>query len=92
MKIRPMEHRPVQGTETDKNLVPVEGIMTDRPITADELLTCEEAADVLRISKKHLWTLRKDCKIQYIQDGRRIWFRRSFLEDYLDRHQRNNNR
>ncbi len=51
-----------------------------------EVMTPQEAAEVLNISVKHLMELRRAKKIACSEDGRRIRFHRSHILGYLDNH------
>jgi excisionase family DNA binding protein len=51
----------------------------------DSVLTEAQAAEQLRMSTRRLYTLRKDGRISYIQDGQRIKYLRSQLDAYINR-------
>lgn len=51
-----------------------------------EVMTPQEAADVLDISVKHLMELRRARKIACVEDGRLVRFHRSHLIDYIIAH------
>lgn len=52
---------------------------------ADDLVTAEEAMQMLRVSQSTLWRwLRNGTLRAYRRGGRRIWFRRADLEGLLE--------
>jgi excisionase family DNA binding protein len=50
------------------------------------LLTQEEAARTLRISKTSLWRLRNRGKIRTVLIGKRVLFRQEELEKFISEH------
>ena len=48
----------------------------------DRLLTIDEAAEYLRVSRSTLWRLMKE--IPYIKLGRRVLFKMSDIDKYLE--------
>ena len=55
----------------------------------DELLTDKEAAKFLRSSQVTLWRLRRDGILPFNRIASKIVYRRSALEKFLTRNQRN---
>jgi len=55
----------------------------------DQLLTDKEAAKFLRSSQVTLWRLRRDGALGFNRVASKILYRRSELENYLQRNQRN---
>ena len=53
--------------------------------TGDPAMTEAEAAKYLRKCPRSLYSLRKTGKIAFIQDGKRIKYRRTELDAYLER-------
>ena len=51
----------------------------------DELLTTKGACEYLQISYTTLWRLKNSGDLAYIQRGVYLRFRKSDLNDYLDR-------
>jgi excisionase family DNA binding protein len=51
---------------------------------AGELFTEQQAAKILHMSQRRLYSLRKQGKIAYIQDGHRVKYRRTQLDNYLE--------
>ena len=60
----------------------------DNKIT-DELLTDKEAAKFLRSSQVTLWRLRRDGILPFNRIASKLIYRRSDLENFLTRNQRN---
>lgn len=50
-----------------------------------QLHTVDETADLLRCSRFQLWKLRKSGLIKFVTVGHRILFKRSDIENYLNR-------
>ncbi len=51
----------------------------------DPAMNEAEAAQYLRVCLRTLYSLRKTARIAFIRDGRRIKYRRSQLDAYLER-------
>lgn len=49
----------------------------------DRLITVNEAAKFLKISRVTLWKYRSEGKIKHVQDGKRILFRKEDIENFL---------
>lgn len=50
------------------------------------LLTHEEAADVLRLSPRHVFELAKRGDLACVRVGRRVFYTPSDLQDFIRRH------
>lgn len=68
----------------------LESLKPDLPAPSDdEILTTQEAADYLRISKKTLYTLCREKRIKHIRNGSLnsrkpvLTFRKSALDEYI---------
>lgn len=57
--------------------------------TQTELLTDKEAAEFLRSSPLTLWRLRKRGELPFTRIASKLLYRRSDLENFLTRNQRN---
>lgn len=51
----------------------------------NDLLTLKEAAQVLRVSDRTVIRRRDDGELPCVKHGRRVLFRRSDINDYLER-------
>jgi excisionase family DNA binding protein len=47
------------------------------------LLTIDEVADLLKVSKVQLWKLRRDRKIRFVKVGNKAVFRREDIERFI---------
>lgn len=54
--------------------------------TEDNLLSGKEVMKILKLSSRTLQKLRDEGKIKFIQNGRKIYYRESFIEVYLTKH------
>lgn len=59
------------------------------PVEQDETLTAKEAREILHISSKQFYLLRKEGRIQYFQSGRKILVYRSEIDRYINSHSYN---
>ncbi len=50
------------------------------------LLTHAEAADVLRLSPRHVFELAKKGDLACVRVGRRVFYQPSDLQDFISRH------
>ena len=50
----------------------------------EQLLTPKEVCSILGVCPKTLQTLRDQRRIPFSQQGRKIWFKKSDIESYLD--------
>ncbi len=56
-------------------------------VVQNELLTREEAADILKVSLTQLYRLTRDGEIAVVKRGRRfVRYQRSDIEDFINRH------
>jgi len=62
----------------------VVAVMGENTPAADPLLTVEEAADYLRCSRQRLYDLVSAARLKPGRDGKRLLFRRSVLDRYLE--------
>ncbi|MBI1314105.1 helix-turn-helix domain-containing protein [bacterium] len=56
---------------------------TEEPRTLQPLLTTQEAADVLRISLRTLWTLTQEGEIPSVRVGRSVRYDQTDLADWI---------
>ena len=54
--------------------------------SSDEILSSKEVLDLLHISPKQFYQLRKEGRIAYSQVGRKIYVKRSEIERYINAH------
>jgi excisionase family DNA binding protein len=52
--------------------------------TADDLLTVEEVAKYLRAARQRVYDLVNSGRLPVVRDGRRLLFRRSVIDAYLE--------
>lgn len=55
-----------------------------RKATEKKYFTINEACEMLDCSRRHLLYLRNSGQINYIKNGKKIYFRREDLEDFFD--------
>ncbi len=55
-------------------------------IMLPQLFTDEEAAEYLKVSRMSLWRLRKAGELSFVRVTSRIMYRRSDLENFIQRH------
>lgn len=55
----------------------------------DEILTAKEAMEILHISSKQFYKLRKEGRIRFSQSGKKIYVRRSEIDRYINSHSTN---
>jgi excisionase family DNA binding protein len=53
--------------------------------TAKEIYTINEVCDLLDCSRRHLMYLRSSGQINYIKNGKKVYFRHEDLLDFFDR-------
>lgn len=56
-----------------------------RKATEKKFYTIDETCDLLDVSRRHLQYLRTSGQINYVKNGKKIYFRREDLEDFFDR-------
>ena len=54
--------------------------------SSDDILSSKEVLDLLHISPKQFYQLRKEGRIAYSQIGRKIYVKRSEIERYINAH------
>lgn len=54
--------------------------------SSDDILSSKEVLDLLHISPKQFYQLRKEGRIAYSQVGRKIYVKRSEIERYINAH------
>lgn len=52
--------------------------------TAKDVYTQEEVCNLLDVTRRHLLYLRNSGQINYIQNGRKIYFRAEDLQEFFD--------
>lgn len=55
-------------------------------VSSDDILSSKEVQDLLHISPKQFYQLRKEGRIAYSQVGRKIYVKRSEIERYINAH------
>jgi len=55
-----------------------------REATSKEYLTIAEVCDLLDVSRRHLQYLRDSGQINYVKNGRKIYFRREDIKEFFD--------
>lgn len=60
-------------------------LVAERQVQVDTWLTVCEAADYLRCPKSRVYSLVSAKRIPFVKDGSRTLFRRSALDDWLQR-------
>ncbi|NBC05546.1 MAG: helix-turn-helix domain-containing protein [Bacteroidetes bacterium] len=56
-----------------------------RDATAKEYYTISETCDLLDVSRRHLQYLRDSGQINYVKNGRKVYFRKQDLDDFFDK-------
>lgn len=56
-----------------------------RKITAKEFYTIAETCDILNCTRRHLQYLRDSGQISYIKSGKKIYFRASDIENFMEK-------
>lgn len=56
-----------------------------RKATEKDVYTINETCELLDVSRRHLQYLRDSGQINYIKNGKKIYFRREDLEQFFDR-------
>ncbi|MHC4876990.1 MAG: helix-turn-helix domain-containing protein [Planctomycetota bacterium] len=56
---------------------------TEEPRALLPLLTAREAADLLRISERTLWTLKETGEIPFVRVGRSVRYEQTDLADWI---------
>lgn len=56
-----------------------------REATEKEVYTINETCELLDVSRRHLQYLRDSGQINYIKNGKKIYFRREDLQQFFDR-------
>ena len=55
-----------------------------RPHEHDPIMTPAEALEYLKIGRTQFYELLRDGRIRYVRQASKRYFRRSFLDEYLD--------
>jgi len=65
----------------------IEGILlNDKSNNSEDILTIDEAAEYLKLNKRTLYRYTSTNKIPFYKTGKRIYFKREHLNEYMTRH------
>lgn len=71
----------------NQQLDKIEGILlNEKPNSSEDILTIDEAADYLKLNKRTLYRYISTNKIPFYKTGKRVYFKREHLNEYMTRH------